>query len=376
MKFELQKTDSKSNARAGKITTQRGTIETPVFMPVGTLATVKGIHQRELKNDIGAQIILANTYHLFLRPGTGVLSKAGGLHKFMGWDKPILTDSGGYQVFSLNEQRKITEEGVIFKSHIDGSAHLFSPEKVMDIQREIGADFVMAFDECPPYPCTEEYAKESMHRTHRWLDRCIQRFDQSTEKYGQEQNLLPIIQGSVFSELRRQSAEFAVTKNLSAHAIGGLSVGEPAELMYAITQTVCGILPADKPRYLMGVGTPANVLESISLGIDMLDCVLPTRNARHGLLFTSEGVINIKNEKWKSDFSVLDPQSDCFADRDYSKAYLRHLFSVNELLGAQIASIHNLHFYATMTSEARKKILDGSFASWKNQFVEKISRRL
>ncbi len=345
-------------------------------MPVGTAGTVKAVHQRELKEDVHAQIILGNTYHLYLRPGIDVLEKAGGLHKFNGWDKPILTDSGGYQVFSLAQQRKITEEGALFKSHIDGSSHMFTPEHVMDIERSIGADFMMAFDECTPYPCEEKYAKDSMHMTHRWLDRCIARFNSTPDKYGYEQTLLPIVQGSVYKDLRKQSAEYIASRNLKGNAIGGLSVGEPAEMMYEMTDLVCRILPADKPRYLMGVGTPVNILECIALGIDMFDCVMPTRNARHGLLFTANGIINIKNEKWKSDFSVIDPESDCFADKQYTKAYLRHLMHCEEILGAQIASLHNLHFYLWLVGEARKKIAEGSFASWKNVMVQKLAQRL
>jgi len=376
VKFSLQHKDPSSNARAGVIETAHGKIETPIFMPVGTAGTVKAVHQRELKEDVKAQIILGNTYHLYLRPGIPVLEQAGGLHKFNGWDKPILTDSGGYQVFSLAQQRKITEEGALFKSHIDGSSHLFTPESVMDIERSIGADLMMAFDECTPYPCEEKYARDSMHLTHRWLDRCIARFNSTPDKYGYEQTLLPIVQGSVYKDLRKQSAEYIASRNLDANAIGGLSVGEPAEIMYEMTDLVCGILPVDKPRYLMGVGTPANILECIALGIDMFDCVMPTRNARHGLLFTRNGIINIKNEKWKNDFSVIDAESDCFADQQYSKAYLRHLMHCEEILGAQIASLHNLHFYLWLVGEARKKIVAGTFVSWKNEMVAKLSQRL
>ncbi|MEO8761937.1 MAG: tRNA guanosine(34) transglycosylase Tgt [Bacteroidia bacterium] len=376
MKFTLQNNDPSSKARAGLLETAHGTIETPIFMPVGTAGTVKTVHQRELKDDIKAQIILGNTYHLYLRPGIEVLEQAGGLHKFNGWDKPILTDSGGYQVFSLSAQRKITEEGATFKSHIDGSKHMFSPERVMDIERIIGADIMMAFDECTPYPCEEDYARKSMRMTHRWLDRCIARFNSTPDKYGYEQNLFPIVQGSVYPDLRKQSAEYIASRNLNGNAIGGLSVGEPAEMMYEFTDMVCEILPKDKPRYLMGVGTPANILESIALGVDMMDCVMPTRNARHGLLFTRNGIMNIKNEKWKKDFSALDPESDCFADAQYSKAYLRHLFACDEMLGMQIASIHNLGFYLWLVGEARKQIIAGTFASWKNQMVVKVSQRL
>ncbi len=376
MKFTLQNNDPSSKARAGLLETAHGVIETPIFMPVGTAGTVKTVHQRELKDDIKAQIILGNTYHLYLRPGIDVLEKAGGLHKFNGWDKPILTDSGGYQVFSLSAQRKITEEGATFKSHIDGSKHMFSPERVMDIERIIGADIMMAFDECTPYPCDIDYARKSMHMTHRWLDRCIARFNSTPDKYGYEQNLFPIVQGSVYPDLRKQSAEYIASRNLNGNAIGGLSVGEPAEMMYEMADMVCEILPKDKPRYLMGVGTPVNILESIALGVDMMDCVMPTRNARHGLLFTRNGIINIKNEKWKTDFSVIDSESDCFADTQYSKAYVRHLFSCDEMLGMQIASIHNLTFYLWLVGEARKQIIAGTFASWKNQMVVKVGQRL
>ena len=376
MKFTLLHTDPQSKARVGELQTDHGTIETPIFMPVGTAGTVKGVHQHELKEDIKAQIILGNTYHLYLRPGLDVLENAGGLHKFNGWDKPILTDSGGYQVFSLSNSRKLTEEGATFKSHIDGSSHLFSPENVMDTQRIIGADIIMAFDECTPYPCEYNYAKNSLALTHRWLDRCIKRFTETKPKYGYEQALFPIVQGSVYKDLRQQSAEYIASKNCIGNAIGGLSVGEPAEEMYAMTEVVTAILPSDKPRYLMGVGTPVNILESIALGIDMFDCVMPTRNARHGLLFTSEGIINIKNEKWKNDFSLLDENGTTFVDKEYSKAYLRHLLVCNELLAAQIASIHNLGFYLWLVKQARLKILDGTFVEWKNKMVIKLAQRL
>lgn len=345
-------------------------------MPVGTAGTVKGVHQRELKNDIAAQIILGNTYHLYLRPGLNVLEQAGGLHKFNGWNKPILTDSGGYQIFSLANQRKLTEEGATFKSHIDGSKHFFSPESVMDIQRIIGADIVMAFDECTPYPCDMNYAKKSLALTHRWLDRCIQRFGESEPKYGYAQALFPIVQGSVYKDLRIQSAEYIASKNAFGNAIGGLSVGEPAEEMYAMTEVVTNILPKERPRYLMGVGTPVNILESIALGIDMFDCVMPTRNARHGLLFTQNGIINIRNEKWKNDFSPLDENGTTFVDQEYSKAYLRHLLVCNELLAAQIASVHNLGLYLWLVKEARKKIVEGSFVEWKNKMVKQLAQRL
>jgi len=376
LKFTLQHTDPQSKARAGLLETGHGAIETPIFMPVGTAGTVKGVHQRELQNDIGAQIILGNTYHLYLRPGLDVLKAAGGLHGFNGWNKPILTDSGGYQIFSLAAQRKLKEEGATFKSHIDGSTHVFTPENVMDIQRTIGADIVMAFDECTPYPCDEKYATKSLQLTHRWLDRCITRFRETEPLYGHEQVLFPIVQGSVYKHLRVQSAEYVASRNCFGNAIGGLSVGEPAEDMYAMTEVVTGILPADKPRYLMGVGTPVNILESIALGIDMFDCVMPTRNARHGLLFTKNGIINIRNEKWKNDFSPIDDSSTCFADTNYTKAYLRHLLVCNELLAAQIASIHNLAFYLWLVKEARTKIMEGTFADWKNKMVKQLWQRL
>lgn len=376
MKFSISHTDPGSKARAGELVTDHGPIQTPIFMPVGTAGTVKAVHQRELADDIKAQIILGNTYHLYLRPGLDILEKAGGLHRFNGWNKPILTDSGGYQVYSLANQRKLIEEGAKFTSHIDGSKHFFTPENVMDIQRIIGADIIMAFDECTPYPCEYDYAKKSMEMTHRWLKRCCTRFDSTEPKYGYSQTLFPIVQGSVYNDLRIRSAEFIASMNREGNAIGGLSVGEPAEEMYAMTEVVCGILPQDKPRYLMGVGTPANILESIALGIDMFDCVMPTRNARHGLLFTSEGIINIKNEKWKDDFSPLDINGSSYVDTAYSKAYLRHLVHSQELLGAQIASIHNLAFYLWLVGEARKRIIDGSFYSWKNQMVPKLSTRL
>ena len=376
LKFTLLHTDTQSKARVGELETDHGTIQTPIFMPVGTAGTVKGVHQRELKDDINAQIILGNTYHLYLRPGLSVLEQAGGLHKFNGWRKPLLTDSGGYQVFSLSNSRKLTEEGAMFKSHIDGSSHLFSPENVMDTQRIIGADIIMAFDECTPYPCDYNYAKNSLGLTHRWLDRCIKRFNETQPKYGYEQALFPIVQGSTYKDLRIQSAEFIAGKNCLGNAIGGLSVGEPAEEMYAMTEVVTDILPKDKPRYLMGVGTPINILESIALGVDMFDCVMPTRNARHGLLFTSQGIINIKNEKWKNDFSPLDINGTTFVDKEYSKAYLRHLLICNELLAAQIASIHNLGFYLDLVKQARLKILDGTFVEWKNKMVIQLAHRL
>jgi queuine tRNA-ribosyltransferase len=376
LKFSLQHTDPASAARAGTLQTDHGAIETPVFMPVGTAGTVKAVHQRELKQDIGAQIILGNTYHLYLRPGLDVLKAAGGLHKFNGWQYPILTDSGGYQIFSLADQRKLKEEGATFKSHIDGSTHFFSPENVMDIQRIIGADIIMAFDECTPYPCDHKYAADSMALTHRWLDRCIKRFNETEPLYGHTQALFPIVQGSVYKDLRTRSAEYIASRGCTGNAIGGLSVGEPAEEMYAMTELVTGILPADKPRYLMGVGTPVNILESISLGIDMFDCVMPTRNARHGLLFTRNGIINIRNEKWKNDFSPLEADGPTFVDSQYTKAYLRHLLVCNELLAAQIASVHNLGLYMWLVKEARKRILDGSFIEWKNKMVKQLAQRL
>ena len=376
MKFEVKSKDPKSSARAGKITTDRGEIETPIFMPVGTAGTVKAVHFSELNDPIGAQIILGNTYHLYLRPGLEVIERAGGLHRFIHWDKPMLTDSGGYQVYSLSDNRKLSEKGAKFQSHIDGSYHLFTPEKVMDIQRTIGADFMMAFDECTPYPCDKDYATNSMHLTHRWLKRCIKRFQETEPKYGYEQTLLPIVQGSTYTDLRKQSAEFIASCEMNANAIGGLSVGEPHELMYEMTEEVCAILPEDKPRYLMGVGTPANLLESISLGIDLFDCVLPSRNARHGMLYTAEGSINIKNKKWEQDFSPIDKNSNSETSRVHTKAYLRHLIKNNELLGMQIATLHNLSFYLWLVGEARKQIIAGNFATWKNNIVPKLEERL
>ncbi|WP_268035700.1 tRNA guanosine(34) transglycosylase Tgt [Algoriphagus sp. PAP.12] len=376
MKFTLQHADPQSKARVGKLETDHGTIQTPIFMPVGTAASVKAVHQRELKEDIKAQIILGNTYHLYLRPGLDILEKAGGLHKFNGWDGPILTDSGGYQVFSLSGTRKIKEDGVMFKSHIDGSKHHFTPENVMDIQRTIGADIIMAFDECTPYPCEYGYARNSMEMTHRWLDRCIDRFDSTEGKYGYSQTLFPIVQGSVYKDLRQKSAEFIASRGREGNAIGGLSVGEPAEMMYEMTELVTDILPKDKPRYLMGVGTPANILECIALGVDMFDCVMPTRNARNGMLFTSEGIINIRNEKWKDDFTPIDPTIGNYASTFYSKAYLRHLTISKEILAAQIASIHNLAFYLWLVGQAREHILAGDFAVWKDHMVKKVSTRL
>ncbi|KIX22234.1 queuine tRNA-ribosyltransferase [Flavobacterium sp. 316] len=376
MKFDLVKKDPKSQARAGVITTDHGVIETPIFMPVGTVASVKGVHQRELKNDINPDIILGNTYHLYLRPQTDILEKAGGLHKFMNWDRNILTDSGGYQVYSLSSNRKIKEEGVKFKSHIDGSYHFFSPENVMEIQRTIGADIIMAFDECTPYPCDYRYAKRSMHMTHRWLDRCITHLEKLPFKYGYEQTFFPIVQGSTYKDLRQQSAEYIANAGAQGNAIGGLSVGEPAEEMYAMTEVVTAILPEDKPRYLMGVGTPINILENIALGIDMFDCVMPTRNARNGMLFTAHGSINIKNKKWEADFSPIDEMGHTFVDLEYSKAYLRHLFAANEYLGKQIATIHNLGFYMWLVREARRQIVAGTFREWKDKMVIQMSQRL
>ncbi|MBT8272622.1 MAG: tRNA guanosine(34) transglycosylase Tgt, partial [Bacteroidia bacterium] len=357
MKFELNKRDDQSKARAGLITTDHGQIETPIFMPVGTAATVKTIHQRELKNDINPDVILGNTYHLYLRPQVEILEAAGGLHKFMNWDRNLLTDSGGYQVYSLSANRKIKEEGVKFKSHIDGSYHVFSPENVMEIQRSIGADIIMAFDECTPYPCDYNYAKRSMHMTHRWLDRCIEHLNKVPLKYDYDQTLFPIVQGSTYKDLRKQSAEYIANAGAEGNAIGGLSVGEPAEEMYEMAEIVCDILPEDKPRYLMGVGTPINILENIALGVDMFDCVMPTRNARNGMLFTAHGTINIKNKKWENDFSPIDDMAMTFVDTEYSKAYLKHLFTSNEYLGKQIASIHNLGFYMWLVRESRKHIL-------------------
>ena len=376
MKFELLHTDVQSRARAGKVTTDHGVIETPMFMPVGTVATVKGVHQRELKEEINPDIILGNTYHLYLRPKVEILKQAGGLHKFMNWDRNILTDSGGFQVYSLSANRKIKEEGVKFKSHIDGSYHFFSPENVMEIQRAIGADIIMAFDECTPYPCDYRYAKRSMHMTHRWLDRCVTHFNKTPELYGYSQALFPIVQGSTYKDLRQQSAEYIANVGAEGNAIGGLSVGEPAEEMYAMTDIVTSILPEDKPRYLMGVGTPINILENIALGVDMFDCVMPTRNARNGMLFTAEGIINIKNKKWEDDFSPIDAMGHTWVDTEYSKAYLRHLFAANESLGKQIASIHNLGFYMWLVREARQQILAGTFTTWKNKMVKQLGERL
>lgn len=376
MRFKLLHTDKATRARAGTFDTAHGTIPTPIFMPVGTGGTVKAVHQRDLVEDTDARIILGNTYHLYLRPGLQLLEAAGGLHKFIHWERPILTDSGGYQVFSLADRRKIKEEGVSFTSHIDGSKHLFTPEGVMDIQRSIGSDIMMALDECTPYPCDHLYARKSMELTHRWLKRCIQRFDSTEPRYGYDQIFFPIVQGGTFRDLRATSAEFIASCGREGNAIGGLSVGEPAEMMYEMTELVCGILPTDRPRYLMGVGTPANILESIALGVDMFDCVMPTRNARNGMLFTRNGIINIRNEKWKDDLSPIDPDGTSFVDSYYSKAYLRHLMVSKEMLGAQIATLHNLSFYLWLVKEARKQILEGTFSEWKTIMVKKVSERL
>lgn len=377
MKFTLEASDTESKARVGSIETDHGTIRTPIFMPVGTAGTVKAVHQRELKEDIKAQIILGNTYHLYLRPGLDILQKAGGLHGFNGWDGPILTDSGGYQVYSLaGTGRKINEQGVAFKSHIDGGVHTFTPEGVMDIQRIIGADIIMAFDECTPYPCDFTYARQSMEMTHRWLDRCCNRFDSTTPLYGYNQTLFPIVQGSVYKDLRKQSAEFIASREREGNAIGGLSVGEPAEIMYELTEVVCDILPKDKPRYLMGVGTPANILECIALGVDMFDCVMPTRNARNGMIFTTEGIINIRNEKWRDDLSPIDPNLGGYVSSFHTKSYLRHLIKSSEMLGAQIASIQNLTLYLWLVNTAREQILNGNFLPWKKEMEKKLMQRL
>ena len=376
MSFQISHKDKDTKARAGVLQTDHGNIETPVFMPVGTAGTVKAVQQHDLRDDVKAQIILGNTYHLYLRPGLEIIEKAGGIQKFNAWNKPMLTDSGGYQVFSLADSRKITDDGVIFQSHIDGSKHKFTPENVMDIERTIGADIMMAFDECTPFPCEYKYAKKSMQITHHWLDRCITRFNDTKGKYGYKQKLFPIVQGSVYKDLRIQSAEYIASKNMKGNAIGGLSVGEPTEIMYEMTELVCGILPHDKPRYLMGVGTPANILESIALGIDMFDCVMPTRNARNGMLFTKNGIMNMRNEKWKDDLNPIDAEGASFVDTHYSRAYLRHLFVSKEILAAMIATLHNLAFYVWLTNEARKKIIEGNFLEWKKEMVKKITARL
>lgn len=376
LEFQLPANATGSKARAGKMITGHGEILTPIFMPVGTVGSVKAVTQQQLKQEVQAQIILGNTYHLYLRPGTEVLEGAGGLHTFIGWNRPILTDSGGYQVFSLAANRKIKEEGVMFQSHVDGSRHLFTPESVMDIQRSIGADIIMAFDECPPYPSEYAYAKKSMELTHRWLDRCFQRLSETPDKYGYSQHLFPIVQGSTYKDLRKASCEYIASKGAAGNAIGGLSVGEPEEMMYEFTEYCTDHLPVDKPRYLMGVGTPWNILECIDLGIDMFDCVMPTRNGRNGMLFTTQGVINIKNKKWATDFSPVDPGLPCETSQYYSKAYLRHLFVANEILGLQLASIQNLAFYLWLMGEARKHILEGDFSSWKKEMVIKVKQRL
>ncbi|MGM0666921.1 MAG: tRNA guanosine(34) transglycosylase Tgt [Bacteroidota bacterium] len=376
MVFEIQKKDLYSGARTGILHTDHGIINTPVFMPVGTAGTVKGVLQRDLKEQVKAGIILGNTYHLYLRPGTDILREAGGLHKFMNWDRALLTDSGGYQVFSLSENRQLKEEGAMFRSHIDGSAHIFSPESVVDIQRIIGADIIMAFDECTPYPCDYDYARDSMMLTHRWLDRALERFNSTGQLYGHRQALFPIVQGSVYGDLRKHSAEYIAARNMPGNAIGGLSVGEPAGIMYEMLDIVNGILPDDKPRYLMGVGTPVNILEAIDLGVDMFDCVMPTRNGRNGMLFTREGIINIRNKKWADDFSQIDRDGPSDVSRYYSKAYLRHLIISGEMLGAQIASIHNLAFYLWLVDEARKQIEKGEYRSWKNKMTVALAQRI
>jgi len=376
MEFSIQATDPASSARAGTITTDHGEIHTPIFMPVGTVGSVKAVTQQQLKEQVKAQIILGNTYHLYLRPGNKILEQAGGLHKFNGWDRPILTDSGGYQVFSLAANRKIKEEGVVFQSHIDGSKHLFTPENVMDTQRIIGADIIMAFDECPPYPSEYSYAQKSMELTHRWLARCVQRMAETEPKYGYNQSLFPIVQGSTFKDLRKISSEYVAGMECDGNAIGGLSVGEPEQEMYDMCGLCCDILPKDKPRYLMGVGTPWNILENIALGVDMFDCVMPTRNGRNGMLFTTQGVINIRNKKWENDFSSIDDGLDCETSRFYTKAYLRHLFISSEILALTIASIHNLAFYLHLVSEARKHIITGDFASWKASMIPVLKQRL
>ncbi|MBM3448568.1 MAG: tRNA guanosine(34) transglycosylase Tgt [Bacteroidetes bacterium] len=376
MKYDLIVEDSQSKARAGVLHTAHGEIQTPIFMPVGTVGSVKAVSQPDLKHEIKAQITLGNTYHLYLRPGTDLLEQAGGLHQFINWQGPILTDSGGYQVYSLSNNRKIKEEGVVFKSHIDGSKHTFTPENVMDIQRSIGADIVMAFDECPPYPCDKKYAIDSLNITHKWLDRCFNQWNNTDPKYGYQQALFPIVQGSVYSDLRAKSAEYIANKNAYGNAIGGLSVGEPHEVMYEMTELVCNILPKDKPRYLMGVGTPANILECIGLGVDMFDCVMPTRNARNGMLFTWNGTMNMRNKKWENDFSPLDENGTSYVDSFYTKAYVRHLFVANEILALQIASIHNLAFYLELVRVTREKIIEGTFATWKNSVINTLSTRL
>ncbi|MCX6268049.1 MAG: tRNA guanosine(34) transglycosylase Tgt [Bacteroidetes bacterium] len=376
MKFNISHRDKSTSARAGVLSTDHGVIESPFFMPVGTAGTIKALHIKDLREEIKAQIMLSNTYHLYLRPGVDIISAVGGLHKFNGWEKPILTDSGGYQIYSLGDIRKFTDDGVIFQSHIDGSKHVFTPEKAVDVQRNLGADIIMAFDECTPYPCDETYAKKSMKRTHHWLTRCVDRFAQTECPHGYSQSLFPIVQGSVFPKLRAESAKFIADQGAPGNAIGGLSVGEPASMMYEMTDLVCGILPDDKPRYLMGVGTPANILEGIALGIDMFDCVMPTRNGRNGMLFTRNGIINIKNEKWKNDFSPLEADGEVFADLQYNKAFLRHLFISKEILSAMIATMHNLGFYIWLMKEARNHIMLGDFLPWKETMVKKLMQRI
>lgn len=376
MEFDLLQKDTKTGARAGTINTDHGTIQTPVFMPVGTAGAVKAIHIKDVRDDAKARIILGNTYHLFLRPGLDILKSAGGLHRFNGWDRPILTDSGGYQVYSLSQRRKLSTKGVVFQSHIDGSYHEFTPENVVDTQRVIGSDIMMALDECTPYPCDYDYAKHSLNITHQWLDRCINQFDKTSPLYGYPQSLYPIVQGSTYKDLRTKSAEYIASKNADGNAIGGLAVGEPHELMYEMTQLVCDILPEDKPRYLMGVGTPVNILESIAVGVDQFDCVMPTRNGRNGMLFTSEGIINIKNKKWEKDFSTIDPNGLSFVDQQYTKGYLRHLFAAREILGGMIASLHNVRFYMWLVEEAREKIIEGTFAAWKEKMIPRLKNRL
>lgn len=376
MEFKLHTTDTASSARAGTLTTAHGDIQTPIFMPVGTVGSVKAVTQQQLKDEVNAQIILGNTYHLYLRPGTKIIEQAGGLHKFNGWDRPILTDSGGYQVFSLAANRKIKEEGVMFQSHIDGSKHLFTPENVIDTQRTIGADIIMAFDECPPYPSEYSYAKTSMELTHRWLARCVQQMNSTEPKYGYEQSLFPIVQGSTYKDLRIASSDFVAGMECDGNAIGGLSVGEPEDMMYEMCGLCCERLPTNKPRYLMGVGTPWNILENIALGIDMFDCVMPTRNGRNGMLFTTQGVINIRNKKWENDFTPLDEGLDCSTSRFYTKAYLRHLFISSEILGLTIASIHNLSFYLHLVKQAREHILSGDYTAWKNKMIPVLKQRL
>ena len=376
MKFKLLYVSSDCNARVGEMKTAHGTIETPIFMPVGTIGSVKAVHCSELDKQIHAQIILGNTYHLYLRPGLDDIRKAGGIQKFNSWNKPMLTDSGGFQVYSLGHRRKLTEEGCVFRSHIDGSKHVFTPERVIDIERTLGADIIMAFDECTPYPCEYDYAKKSLDLTNRWLDRCVKRFKETKCEYGYEQSLFPIVQGSVYKDLRKRSCEYVASFDCEGNAIGGLSVGEPVEQMYELTELCCNILPKDKPRYLMGVGTPINLLEGIARGVDMFDCVMPTRNGRNAMLFTSEGIMNMRNEKWKTDFSPIDPNGTAEVDTLYTKAYLRHLFISQEILALQIASIHNLSFYLELMRQARQHIIEGDFLSWKNRMVEKLGRRL